>query len=618
MTLTQDTASLARWHYRATRRLVQVDQRAALRLIISMSLNQIITVLVFFLPLKIVLLVAADGVPQYFNFLVSKNTKMPWLAGLSATIFILYFVSLRLDNVAARSASRGATSLVNACTQVPVTSDPTEFARTTFYRLGESVGCLSFSLLALAGGIAIFPSFFTAMPLLFALQFGLVHVALQRQNPGRLQRWGRYIQEQPQNLLNYLQDVSFLIIFALLILYFLILTDLNPLLGIAAIMLSRRILGSVKRIFQNGIRFSKNRQIVDTLLFVDVQVTADENADQDNILQHSAPDSRPVRIRALMEPGSSSASVESYVENSDSFELIQSVEKSVWVDSGRKGKAIFDFHGYDFDGEYKRLLRDYLYTRKASRGLEQHDYLLKFLDAEALRCPRRILEYQYDNLVGRMVDFRGIEELGAEAWQKRREELLKHLWSLELPVHLVQAYDSAHPRFQDRLDSSLISSLSTASDEPWSQSTYRLIASRISEMRERLAELPLTLLNERLGRLNILVGPAGESYFADWTWWTIQPIGAGFLPERDAWDLLEVAAWNANGQSEQQSPVSANDVLLSSLLHRIDWLTRKGYPKAALKIAWGMSPLIDQPDTVALENLTLGAEEVDDEETEVV
>lgn len=618
MTVTSDTAALASWLYRATRRLVHVDRRAALRLILSMSVNQIITVLVFFLPLKIVLLVAAEGVPEYFKFFISPNTKTSWLAALSATIFLLYIVSLRLDNIATRSASQGAETLVGACPQVPVTSDPTEFARTTFYRLGETVGCLAFSFLALLGGIIIFPSFFSVIPLLLAFEFWIVHLVTGKQGAGVLHRVGRYIEEQPQNILNYLQDASFLIIFGLLILYFVILQSLNPLLGIAAIMLSRRILGSVKRVFQNGIRFSKNQQVIDALLFTEVQVSADEGAEQGRILSHSTPASRPRRLGTLARLHSPDGSVNRYTDDWDTLELIQSVDKSVWVDSGRKGTAIFDLYGQDFDGEYKRLFRDYLYTRRASRGLEQQDYLLMFLEPEALRCPRRLLGYRYENLVGRMVDFRGMSELGAEAWQNRREELLSHLWCLDLPTSLVQGYYSAHPRLEERLDSGFLAWLSAACDEAWAESVYNLIASKISEIRERVSELPLTLVNERLGRRNVLVGPTGGSLFADWTRWAIEPMGAGFRPERDAREVLAVGAEGREWQKNGERAVSVNDVLLGSLLHRMEWLARKGYPKAALNSAWGLLPLLEEPDAVIVDELSLGEQEIDDDEAETV
>jgi hypothetical protein len=51
MPLVHQTTEYAVWLWRATSRLAEVDRRAALRLILGMSLNQVVPFLVFFLPL---------------------------------------------------------------------------------------------------------------------------------------------------------------------------------------------------------------------------------------------------------------------------------------------------------------------------------------------------------------------------------------------------------------------------------------------------------------------------------------------------------------------------------------------------------------------------------------
>lgn len=603
MTLIRDAGEFASWFWRATRRLVQVDRRAALRLIGSMSVNQIVTVLVFFLPLKVVLLVASDGVPRYFQFFISEDTKDAWLVGLAAAIFILYIVSIRLDTIAERSASQGAKSLVGAAEQVPITANPEGFARSTFHRLGGIAAGLIFGLSALAVGTVIFPVFFISIPIMLAVEFLVAAVLVRRPEGSSLSRMGRFVREQPQDLLRWLKQINFLIVFAVLLVVFIAFDGLNPLFALAAIMLSRRLFGVLRNVVRDMLKLSGDRHLVDALLFEDARVKTTTGADQEQLLGKALPAARLKRLESLSAVAVSGEGWERYSNDSDILESLESVEDAIWVDSGQVRVAMFDLYGIGASGERERLFREYLYSGKASRGLEQHDYLLKFLDAETVRSPKRVAGYQHEGLVGRVVDFRGITEPGQKEWQARRQELLQYLWALEVPTSLVTAFDSAHPRLHERLLGELPEGVGVATDEPWAQSVYDLLTSRLPHLCERVAKLPLALFNGGLTRRNVVVGPDGRSCLLDWTSWSLQPVGAGFAPDSDSRELLEAAGRAASVRVGAAEGALVNDVLLASILQRMDRLVRDGYPKTALGVAWAMAPALDQPDRTVLDDL---------------
>lgn len=605
MTLIRDTGEHASWFWRAMRRLAQVDRRAALRLILSMSVNQIVTVLVFFLPLKVVLLVASDGVPRYFQFFISQDTKDAWLVGLAAAIFILYIVSIRLDTIAERSANQGARSLVTAAEQVPITANPEGFARTSFYRLGGIAAGLIFSLSALVLGTAIFPAFFLSIPVILAVEFILAAVAVHNNgtSTSRLSKIGRFVREEPQDLFRWLKQINFLIVFAVLLVVFIAFDGLNPLFALAAIMLSRRMFGVLKKVAGDVLKLSRDRHLVDVLLFPDARVKGDTGADRERLLGTALPSARLERLESLSAATASDDAWERYSDDPGTWDSLESVEEAIWVDSGQPRVAIFDLYGIGVSGQRERVFREYLYSGKASRGLEQHDYLLKFFDAETLRCRKVVAGYQREGLVGRIVDFRGISDPGQKEWPVRRQELLQYLWTLDVPASLVTAYDSAHPRLHERLRSELLDGVRVATDESWAQSTYNLLESRLPGLCERVAELPLTLFNGGLTRRNVVVGPDGQSYILDWTSWSLQPVGAGFAPDSDSWELLNAAGRAASVRAGVADGALVNDVLLASLLQRMHRLVKDGYPKAALGVASPMIPVLDQPDGAVLEDL---------------
>lgn len=594
MTLVRDTREYASWLWRATRRLAQVDRGAAMRLIASMSVNQVVTFLVFFLPLKVVLLVASDGVSRYFQFFITKDTKSAWIAGVTVAILVLYVVSIRLDTVADRNASRGAKSLIGSAEKVPITSDPENFAKSTVYRIGETVGGLIFSLLTLVAGALVFPAFFLSIPVLLLVEFAIIAIAVSDTHPSRLTRLGQFVSEKPLDFIKWLRQINFLIVFSFLILLFLAVEGLNPLLGIAAILLSRRLFGALKNVARDSLKLSSDRRLVDALLWPDARVRANVGTEREQLLERALPSGRLERIRGLARTPSGDE-LQWYTEHAATVEQLGCVEDVVWVDSGQSRTAMFDLYGPGVDGSRQRLFRDYLHSGKASRGLEQHDYLLRFLDSEALRCPARVVGYQQGALVGRVVDFRGVSEPAHKEWGARRAELLQHLWSLEVPASLIKAYDGAHPRVHERLRGELLTPLRVANDEPWTQSTYDLLAARLPWVCERVGELPVGLFNDRLTRRNVVAGPDGRSCLLDWTSWALLPVGAGFAPDSDGRELLEAAARSARARVQDGDGPFTLDVLLAAVLTRMDRLVLEGYPKTALQVASAMQPVLDQP-----------------------
>jgi hypothetical protein len=569
-----------------------------------MSLNQVVTFLVFFLPLKVVLLVASDGVSRYFQFFITQETKNVWIAAIVTAILILYILSIRLDAAADRYASQGARSLVGTQEQVPVTADPENFARTTFYRIGETVSGIIFILLTLAAGVLVFPAFFLSIPILIIMEFLLVVLAVRDQPPARLRRFGSFVRRRPQDLFRWLRQINFLIVFSVLICLFLLLDNLNPILGIAAILLSRRLFGAMKNVAGDSLKLSSHRRLVDALLFPAARLDTNAESNPGSRVRHASPSARVQRLHQLMRNESAEADLETCTQDADTLALLEAVEASVWVDSGRRTTAIVDLFNSAVGGQPERLFREYVYTGKDCRGLEQHDYLLRLLDAEALQSPARVLGYRAEGLVGRIVEFRGMRQTEKKEWELRRRELLETMWSLEPPEGLVQAHDSVHARLHERVERDLLGALEVAADERWAESTYKLVATRLPVLCERVAELPLMLLNGRLMRHNMRVGPDGRPKMLDWTSWTLRPVGAGLAPETESEELIQAAGERAARHSETgKRQTSVLDVLTAGLLHRMDALVQDGYPKTALGVAYGILPVIDGSGTASVDDM---------------
>jgi hypothetical protein len=278
--------------------------------------------------------------------------------------------------------------------------------------------------------------------------------------------------------------------------------------------------------------------------------------------------------------------------------LLEIVDDAVWVDSGKPRKVILDLYGAS-QGSYRdRLFREHLYTPRAARGIQAYDYLLGFLKNESLRTPELVISYEYEGLTGRIDLYQGLCTLDdKKEWLTARMQLLEHFWSFEPPASLITAYNNVYPSLEERtLRADLLGSLHPVADEPWAQSAYGVLESRLERLCRDAADLPRSLFNEDLVPRNVARQSGGSFLLLEWSSWSLQPIGVGFLPDSDGRELIEAAARSAAARLGVDDPSLLRKVFFASILCRIDRLVHDGYPKAALSLTFEVLPLVSADD----------------------
>jgi hypothetical protein len=281
---------------------------------------------------------------------------------------------------------------------------------------------------------------------------------------------------------------------------------------------------------------------------------------------------------------------------------LNTVTESVWVDSASQRVNIFDLYGFDGYGSGDRRYREYVYTANAATALRNHDYLLDHLGTEELRTLRPVASYEVDGYVGRIVEYRNFVAVQRRSWRSVRSGLLGHFWGLELPDSLVESYMSAHVQLHERCNDALLSRLWLAADEAWAESTYCSLLEQIGSIRDRVSMLPMALYNSRFLAQNVVYSPEEGVRIIDWSSWSLEPVGAGYDPQRDGADLLcrATAKIDPDG-SPTGTPLS--NCLCAAMLHRVEDQTRRGRPKEALRVIHYMLPLVFSADDRILSGL---------------
>lgn len=607
-TMTILTASLdfLRWLGAVTRRLVAIDRTITLKVLLSIISTQVITVLITFVPLKVILLAGSDGVPRYFAMFVSEDTRSLWIAGLAVSIVALYGVSLLLDSATQRWSARGADTMLGLAERVPITDDETGVAESSYHRLCEAVATLIFAGVATLVGLALYPPLFLLILALIATEFLLTSRVAGDLRAAPTARGSRFIRERTGDLLTLLKTANFLVVVAFLLSSFLLTDGINLLIAIVVLMISRQVFNALVSLAKNAQKLTRRRGQIDTLLFTDVQLTDERSTHEHEMRSRYA---LPTRLERLEHLAAGHRAEASNLSEEDARRLA-TIDRSVWVDSGDRQVTTFDLFAIDSDGTSNCLFREQVYDRKRSRGLERQEHLLRHIDSDWLPGPRQVCRYTEGPFVGRLLDVRGLTAPKRKEFRQGRDQLLERLTALEVPASLERAHTNTHPALWDRVGRTVLDRMELVTDEAWTTDAHQELTEQLAPLSARLAKLPTVLVNHRCNERNALMDPNGDLKLVEWRSWSLEPAGAGFDPQTDSSQLLLRLAAAVRHRRDATITLRLADMLTTAVLLRMEQLVIEGRPKQALRLAHDLLPLLGLPDADVVAALDDGSQDV--------
>jgi hypothetical protein len=588
MTFLDATLKFLSWLLTAVRRLLQVDRTSALKSLLALNASLIINVLVFFLPLKVVLLVASTGVPRYFRFFVSEQTRGIWIVSLTILIFVLYAFSRVLDSRTRRWTATGAASLAATSERVPIATNEVKTTELYFREICHATARVTFLALALLLGLVLYPALFTILTAILLAEFMFASKAAGNLNAVPNARLSLWVRENSRDFINLLKSLNFLIVFAFLVTVFLIGRGPNLLIAIASIMLSRQMFNAASNIVKDAQKLESNRARIDTLLFTNVQLKNGQEPDYREFRHRYDVASRMDRPRCFSHHDQGQIQGVS--------EELDDITQSIWVDSGIQEVAVFDLYLSNPFQPNRPDMRELVYAGKAIKGVDRQDYLLRSLDPAQFNAIPLLGQYEEKPFVARIFDIRGLTDVTPKWFKSQRNRLITDLAAVELPFKLTQAHLRAHQPLSERINGTVLNPLDLAADEVWAREAYLNLMEQLDPLLERVRQLPFVLVNPRLNPRNAMADAQGNLRLLDWRTWTLEPAGAGFDPQEDPFDLLVEIAEAVRSRPENPGDLSLADVLCGSLLLRMEALVQKAQPKAALRLAHDTVPLLGLGD----------------------
>jgi len=482
-------------------------------LVISKALSSITRILAFFIPLKVLLLIATPGVPRYFRFFIEPELRMEWAVGLSIAAVVAYFLTIALDKLAERLSDVGSRELLVQASQMAVFGNQRELAKRYFADFtGVAVNMLLTATL-LGLGLWLYPTLFAVLLAAFTVQFVATGLVLRRLDEAAPAGLSGYIHGNLPQYLSYLEAFNFLLVFAFLVADFLFFDGVNILIAILSFLMARRVLPSVSAIFADATTLLRQRHRIDPLVFADQKYLRKEPEQNQKLTHYFRVDHRETRLLGQL--------------RARLGDVIVRVE-SRWVDPGPSGVSLFSVHAHDSDDRVCFHGQEQVSGVKRREALDNEALIVDEVGREPLCMAPTLQEFRLGAFECRLLDIGETEPVTGAAWKKHHmADFMAKLWCVEPSSRLRGIFELSRDYLGNRVSEKELARMEVALDTDEKRATRDALRVALPQIREIVAKLPVFPLNKGLNPALVFSDESGRLRVTDWCKWSLEPVGVG-------------------------------------------------------------------------------------------
>lgn len=476
------------------------------------------------LPLKIVLLASAEGIPKYFQVFMEPGDKQLWIFGLSAAAIGFHLLGLGLSAFSDRLAAQGGAEVVATANEINVVNGREQKLKNYYSTFCRILSSATFALMALSVLVWLDDSLLIALLCSLALEYVFSAWAFRPLARGQVSKMSRFAKEELAEYLNFFTYANFIICFVVVLMPFVLGQPASVFGAVVSIILLRHAINALASIVKDSVKLWGWKDGIDPLVFRHVQVTRKELPEAVNFRQLLTKENREIWVRGMLPEGSS-----------------EGAQVSVqWLDSPQKGMNTF-LVIWDSAPEYERreLLLQVVDTRWRHL-VTNEQYLFMHVSREALLAPENIATVIEDGYAGQLLDVANGVRASNGLWRRAEGDILLEHWSYGPPKTLLSGYVVSHPLLHQRVTEDFIKKVSLATDTDDEVLLLRKFLGAFPRLSEILKALPLYIYNPDLHRDNVIVSGDGDEQklVTSWGRWALEPIGVR-LPSRADNNLLE-------------------------------------------------------------------------------
>jgi hypothetical protein len=223
---------------------------------------QALLIITFLLPIKILILLGSESIPEYLPKALSIFSK-PWLIiGLSVLTAVFYGMYLLSEIIASRYSRTGAYHLLNHSKKSNTLKSQRPLAVLAFSRFTRGLSAATFVAIAVIVLLCIYPALLTIALIYIVAVTTLIIVLYNRKD-----RIRSMVQRHHTTLLNTLSSLGFLGTFAFMVMDFLYMTPAPIYIALISLVLVRQSLSRLKSMIEDAIYLKNHQQKINALFF---------------------------------------------------------------------------------------------------------------------------------------------------------------------------------------------------------------------------------------------------------------------------------------------------------------------------------------------------------------
>lgn len=529
------------WPLLLSAKFVQVNLIGTVLAAVLALLGQIAVIGAFILPLKIVMLIGGDGIPEFlpvFMESLDKEVVVSALAGLSVASYIFYQLSAKAIEVISLS---GVAQIEKRTQKLYLFEGQRELTQRSYTKYIDAVASFSYILLGTALLAIIYPEIavtfvsYVTLCVTGSLLIFFKNNEIHEENI-------TYIQKHIPTLVG----VGFFLIFLWILVDYIFLTmPSNFLVLLVSIVLGRQLL-SQTAVAINSLVFLSNHKIKLKAILLHGEVLQPSAKKSDSFWEFLEPGSAPNKQLQV-----------ALMDLSGAFKDSLNLE---WRDSALPGIAFLNATA-DRDG--KVYLVKVFARNKLAEALHEAALLLE--RPESLPSPKLLATHVILGHHLHIFDLTGYSSFSKIPKPSEHNSLVLSVSNSKVGDALVSRYTRSHQMLWDRLDESLVKKIVLTSP---GRDIAKEFLSKLPSIKETLRCQPLCLYNPQVGNPLLWATKSESVVLLHWGKWSLEPYGAGlslnYGRKESGLDVLSEAS-----DSSLKSTGERKNVILSATIYKV-------------------------------------------------
>jgi hypothetical protein len=550
ITLQKHIRATLGWYYSLGRKFLDVTPNSTFTVQIANFFAQILLILTFFLPIKILILLASDSAPHYFPLYLKNIKKTHLIVALSFLALACYLFYLVLELITAVYSRKGAQKLLENNGKLILFENQNLLATQVYAKFTRGLSAGTFTLISFLALLYIYKLLFVAATA-YALLASLLIIATYNKNP----LFRKSLNTHHAVALNMLCSIGFLIIFFCMILDFLYLTPPKIFPALISLLLIRQGLSRLNVFMQDIIALRSQHRQINALFFHNQQLIPQAGT-------HSE------YLKSLLNEEQRNQWIPDALRSVTAVDL--PMLSSRWHQLGRND--IYSFEA-EFSSDKKNTKKKFLFKLFGNHSTslaEQERTLLQ--QVRQLPTLTFLGNVKVGDLACHVFELDGYRKLVHREIGHGVISINKRLLAVIPPEGLTKRFSKSHQYLEQRLSHEILESLRIVATEEQLPGLAVFIE-QYQTLIQTLSSLPRQIISQDTTSDTLLINETGSVVVSHWASWKMEPLGSNW-PTGERKKLCE-AVEDTKAQRPDLSNISSAAVVLCALAYAFERLCQR-------------------------------------------